>query len=231
MLRLWNKRSVNKAWEHTFQFRDHCRRTQTRLQTLHFNKQCPFSHRFGLSELRRCQVQETPYGLRLTSFVKCLAFWLRGVLFKITWQSAYTHTTRTHTHSNAQGDICPSKWKTHSENCVLGYFLWMVGHQHQCRHFLLPSSFKCTSGIKSVLLAGNYMQNAFLPSPVVHDAARLDHCLWACVFFTCRHRQCEEYSALLTIKIESFKTICLQTIMMLSFIREKNYVEACIEFQ
>ena len=27
------------------------------------------------------------------------------------------------------------------------------------------------------------------------------------------------------------KTICLQTIMMLAFIREKNYVEACIEFQ
>ena len=116
--------------------------------------------------------------------------------------SIHTHTTRTHTHSNAHGDICPSKWKTHSENCVLGYFLWMVGHQHQCRHFLLPSSFKCTSGIKSVLLAGNYMQNAFLPSPVVHDAARLDHCLWACVFYTCRHRQCEEYSALLTIKID-----------------------------
>ena len=99
MLRLWNKRSVNKAWEHTFQFRDHCRRTQTRLQTLHFNKQCPFSHRFGLSERRQCQVQETPYGLRLTSFVKCLAFWLRGVLFKITWQSAYTHTPHAHTHT------------------------------------------------------------------------------------------------------------------------------------
>ena len=102
MLRLWNKRSVNKAWEHTFQFRDHCRRTQTRLQTLHFNKQCPFSHRFGLSERRQCQVQETPYGLRLASFVKCLAFWLRGVLFKIAWQSAYTHTTRTHIHTHTQ---------------------------------------------------------------------------------------------------------------------------------
>ena len=144
MLRLWNKRSVNKAWEHTFQFRDHCRRTQTRLQTLHFNKQCPFSHRFGLSERRQCQVQETPYGLRLASFVKCLAFWLRGVLFKITWQSAYTHThhTHTHTHSNAQGDICPSKWKkTFRKLCAGILFVDGWAHQHQCRHFLLPSSF------------------------------------------------------------------------------------------
>ena len=183
MLRLWNKRSVNKAWEHTFQFRDHCRRTQTRLQTLHFNKQCPFSHRFGLSERRQCQVQETPYGLRLASFVKCLAFWLRGVLFKIAWQSAYTPHAHTHTQTHKVIFVQASE-KKHSENCVLGYFLWMVGHTSinaDTSFYRVHSLKKCTSGIKSVLLAGNYMQNAFLPNPVVHDAARLDHCLWACV--------------------------------------------------
>ena len=141
MLRLWNKRSVNKAWEHTFQFRDHCRRTQTRLQTLHFNKQCPFSHRFGLSERRQCQVQETPYGLRLTSFVKCLAFWLRGVLFKIAWQSAYTPHAHTHTLKRTRWYLSKQVKKTFRKLCTGILFVDGWAHQHQCRHFLLPSSF------------------------------------------------------------------------------------------
>ena len=91
------------------------------------------------------------------------------------------HTTRTHTHTQTHKVIfVQASEKKHSENCVLGYFLWMVGHTSinaDTSFYRVHSLKKCTSGIKSVLLAGNYMQNAFLPNPVVHDAARLDHCL------------------------------------------------------